>query len=418
MRQAYGIGSTPAFTNWVEVAFKSTTVEGYGITGGTFTGNVALQGTVYASGVILAKHGGTGEAVRIGDDASLHDVNQANTIGIKGVQNSALGYIKLGDAGAFGWNGAELANPNPTVQLGALSCYGQVYSTLSSDGLVAPYVARNSSLGATTNKGVAVSYAQGVDTVGTVKTGGYIAYYPTDNNWVGSQMRFVVRSGDAEVEKFRISGNPATAHILTGNLSIYPDATQGDTRVRIEKARSSTGWNFAHLEAYTPTGSTVDFASFTCHIQDQSTAVQFGVYNNGSVTKAGVFNSDGNDLLIYNFTTGSAFANGVELGFRSIPVIVSNGSSNLNQTHNGKAVGKSDTGTYTYYIPDGLEIGTVITVFNNAASGNAVLAMSGSEVMRLAGTTSTGSRTIGPYGEGTFHKVSSTTWLGAGAGVT
>lgn len=78
------------------------------LTGGTLTGNLNVQG------VLFAKSGGTGAAVRIGDDAELHDINVANTVGIKGVSNASVGYIQfgsdttqLGQAGTAGltWGG-------------------------------------------------------------------------------------------------------------------------------------------------------------------------------------------------------------------------------------------------------------------------------------------------------------------------
>ena len=64
-------------------------------------------GTV--SGQLLLSKNGAGDNIKIGDDAWIGDINQPNTIGIKGVQNSGYGYVRFGsDSNNLGYNGSKL----------------------------------------------------------------------------------------------------------------------------------------------------------------------------------------------------------------------------------------------------------------------------------------------------------------------
>lgn len=68
--------------------------------------NPSFTGTVTAPLFVTT---GTGEKFRIGDDASLFDVNLANTLGIRGTSDATVGYIVFGNsANRFGWNGTQL----------------------------------------------------------------------------------------------------------------------------------------------------------------------------------------------------------------------------------------------------------------------------------------------------------------------
>ena len=96
---------------------------------------------------------------------------------------------------------------------------------------------------------------------------------------------------------------------------------------------------------------------------------------------------------------------------------MSNAGITLSAAYDGESIYKNNTSAYTYTIPDGLPDGTIFTFANVGSAGNITIAMSGSEVLRLAGSTTTGSRTIAPYGQATVYKVGGT-WLCGGPGVT
>jgi len=64
---------------------------------------------------------GAGQNIRIGNDAWIGDVNQANTLSIRGIPSSAVGYVRFGtDTNSFGYDGTKL-NYNGSVNVGSFS---------------------------------------------------------------------------------------------------------------------------------------------------------------------------------------------------------------------------------------------------------------------------------------------------------
>ena len=110
-------------------------------------------------------------------------------------------------------------------------------------------------------------------------------------------------------------------------------------------------------------------------------------------------------------------AGGPKVGYRNIPVNLSNAALTLTTDYDGECVYKNNTTAYTFSIPDGLPDGTVFSFANCGSAGDITISMTGSEVLRLAGTTTTGSRTIAPYGDAVVRRVGGI-WLCSGAGVT
>ena len=147
-------------------------------------------------------------------------------------------------------------------------------------------------------------------------------------------------------------------------------------------------------------------------ITGNAATVTNGVYTTGNQSIAGNKTFSGTTALAETSTV-----DGVKIGFRNVPVNLSNAALALSAAYDGECVYKNNTTAYTYTIPDGLPDGTVFTIANCGSAGNITLSMSGTEVLRLAGTTSTGARTIAPYGEATVHRVGGM-WLCGGAGVT
>ena len=68
----------------------------------------AFTGDVYAP-VFRSATGTGGVKYVIGNDAELHDLDVANTIGVKGAQSALEGYFRFGNStSGFGWNGSGL----------------------------------------------------------------------------------------------------------------------------------------------------------------------------------------------------------------------------------------------------------------------------------------------------------------------
>jgi hypothetical protein len=100
---------------------------------------------------------------------------------------------------------------------------------------------------------------------------------------------------------------------------------------------------------------------------------------------------------------------------------VQNAAYTLVAADAGKMLTKSDTTARTHTIPSNASvaytIGTMITFVNAAATANLSIAIT-TDTMYLAGTATTGTRTLAPRGVATAIKVSSTVWHISGAGLT
>ena len=160
----------------------------------------------------------------------------------------------------------------------------------------------------------------------------------------------------------------------------------------------------------TPTGT------WPISVSGNAATVTDGVYTTGNQTIAGNKTFSGTTAL----AAGSTI-DGLVVGYRDVPVTISNTAKTFALTDAGKAFGKDNGTAYTYTIPANgtvaFPIGTVITVFNNNATNNITVAIT-TDTLRLAGTTTTGSRTVAPFALCTLFKVSSTVWMASGAGVT
>ena len=59
--------------------------------------------------ILYTNNNGNGTNIKVGDDCWIGDINIANTMSVRGVQNSGVGYIRFGsDSNSFGYNGSRL----------------------------------------------------------------------------------------------------------------------------------------------------------------------------------------------------------------------------------------------------------------------------------------------------------------------
>jgi hypothetical protein len=67
-----------------------------------FTDNITAEGVVSATSYVHGLSGGAGgEAFRIGNDASLHDISLADTIGIRGIADDTRAQLRTGSSGIY-----------------------------------------------------------------------------------------------------------------------------------------------------------------------------------------------------------------------------------------------------------------------------------------------------------------------------
>lgn len=123
-----------------------------------------------------------------------------------------------------------------------------------------------------------------------------------------------------------------------------------------------------------------------------------------------------------SFTQTLPSTDGVTLGYLNVPVNSQSAAYTLVDTDAGKAIlhPSTDANARTFTIPANssvaYEVGTVLT-FINMTSQVVTIAIT-TDTMYLAGTGTTGSRSLAQYGMATAIKLTSTTWLISGSGLT
>jgi hypothetical protein len=135
-----------------------------------------------------------------------------------------------------------------------------------------------------------------------------------------------------------------------------------------------------------------------------------------------VLDTGGDDWILLNPQTppvlgGDTTAN---VGYLNVPQNEQSGNYTLVLSDSGKHVRYSGIGGHTLTIPANASvaypIGTAI-VFVNTASASITIAIT-SDTLILAGTSTTGSRTLGANGLATALKVTSTAWIISGTGLS
>jgi hypothetical protein len=107
------------------------------------------------------------------------------------------------------------------------------------------------------------------------------------------------------------------------------------------------------------------------------------------------------------------------VGYVGMPqVVLASGGLTLSKAHAGEHIyvtGSSQTITIPANGSVPLEIGTTVVVVNaNVASSIAIT----TDTLRLAGSATTGTRTLAAYGMATLLKIDATTWMASGNGLT
>ncbi len=123
-----------------------------------------------------------------------------------------------------------------------------------------------------------------------------------------------------------------------------------------------------------------------------------------------------------NFTQTLPSTDSVTLGYLNVPINSQSTAYTLVDTDSGKAIlhPSTDANARTFTIPANssvaYDVGTVLT-FINMTSQVVTIAIT-TDTMYLAGTGTTGSRSLAQYGMATAIKLTSTTWLISGTGLT
>jgi hypothetical protein len=214
-------------------------------------------------------------------------------------------------------------------------------------------------------------------------------------------------------ERMRIT-NTGNVGIGTAGPSYRLDIASGDTT-------ASIGYAMRIRSNATATAAAVQFTNSDASAQ------------NGGITctDAGVmvFQSDGASSLLAFRTAGSErfriTSTGAitssdlvdAVGYKGIPQNSQTATYTLALSDMGKHISIT-TGGVVIPANSGVAfpIGSAVTIFNNSGSSQTVSITT--DTLRLAGTATTGTRTLAQYGIATVIKVTSTVWVISGAGVS
>ena len=103
---------------------------------------------------------------------------------------------------------------------------------------------------------------------------------------------------------------------------------------------------------------------------------------------------------------------------RAVPITDQNATYTFVAADNGRARRKTNSTAYTYTVDSVHAAGDVLSVINNNGTGNITIAQGAGVTLRLAGTATTGNRTVAPHGYATIYMMSSTEGYVSGPGVT
>lgn len=189
------------------------------------------------------------------------------------------------------------------------------------------------------------------------------------------------------------------------------------------------GVNVVSAISYAPSISTLDFASVNAVVGTLTatnlTATNLTATNttstNINATTAVLTNLTSTNATTTNLTATTVLDAGTigaaAPGFRGLPQNAQTGAYTLALSDIGKQVSNTTGG---WVIPANASvafpIGAAVVLFNNSGSSQTVSITS--DTLRLAGTATTGTRTLAQYGLATCTKVSATTWVITGAGLS
>jgi hypothetical protein len=332
------------------------------------------------------------------------------------------------------------------VNLGGtgLSAVGTAGNVLTSDGTV--WTSQPPSAGGITYTTVKTSSYTAADSEGVqtnTSGGGFTVALPATPA-VGDQVIVVDTASSWAANNLTVGRNGSTIEGLAEDLVC------DISNVSVQLVYSGTTWNVfaqvggaggsgiiqvtgggtgvATLTGYVKGSGTSPFtASATVPVSDLSGTLAIASGGTGATTAGAALTALGAaasgantditalDQDVTITATGTIAAD--TIGYRGLPQNSQTASYTLALADQGKMI---NTTTGGVVIPANgsvaFPIGTAISIFNNSGSNQTISITT--DTLRLAGTATTGSRTLAQYGLATCVKVAATTWAISGAGVT
>jgi hypothetical protein len=258
-----------------------------------------------------------------------------------------------------------------------------------------------------------------------------------DTNGISVNTTFLTAGlTNAQTLQGRVWEAPGAIGVATANTGAFTTVTSGiTTGYRLQGdavflISNSVFRTQGFVDATTPTGASTTggirvrsnpAGAAYIQITNNLGTVEWGNFsfnNTGKATYSGAFEVQSfrfNGAAVHG--TGTAFPE-VEVGYKTIPQIVTNSTTTINTTtSSGAHHYKTTSSAITLTLPTG-SIGTAITIVNDAAAGNITLQGDVGITLQLGGTLSTGDLTIGPGGFVTALAVTASKWIVSGTGVS
>ena len=206
------------------------------------------------------------------------------------------------------------------------------------------------------------------------------------------------------------SGNTASGdYIITADNG-------NDTTHYIDLGLTSSGWDGSEtnvLSGLSPNNGYlyVQDGNLTLGTRNGNTSYSWNFYANATMSAPGDITTTGNI---------SGNVSGYAIGYRDIPQVTLSANATAALTDAGKHFYSTTAGNLQITIPDNANVayptGAALTVVVNAA-GNVLIAQGTGVSLYMAGSSTTGNRTVGAYGLATVMKVATNTWVISGTGV-
>lgn len=192
-----------------------------------------------------------------------------------------------------------------------------------------------------------------------------------------------------------------TANITTNSWGTARNITIGNTTRSVDGS-TTYNWSLADIGA-----------AAASHTHTASNITDFNSATRGQVE--GMLIQGSGVTITYGGTGANRTATIAATGVTQtlVPVINVSTAYNTSSSDSGSLIIRT-ANNITALAPD--QAGRIITIANNSTGSMSILAGSG-VTLRLAGTSSTGTRTLTGYGTATLTSINTTTWLVSGPGV-